>query len=112
MPGNPDLTWETTTNLNVGVEFSLWKNLLSGSIDVYSKKISDMLFWLSLPEFSGTRGYYANVGDMRNSGLELSLTATPIRTRDITWSITAMLAHNTTKILKLPQQKTQDYVDT
>ena len=43
MPGNPDLTWETTTNLNVGVEFSLWKNLLSGSIDVYSKKISDML---------------------------------------------------------------------
>ena len=109
MPGNPDLTWETTTNLNVGVEFSLWKNLLSGSIDVYSKKISDMLFWLSLPEFSGTRGYYANVGDMRNSGLELSLTATPIRTRDITWSITAMLAHNTTKILKLPQQKTQDY---
>ena len=109
MPGNTDLTWETTTNLNVGVEFSLWKNLLSGSIDVYSKKISDMLFWLSLPEFSGTRGYYANVGDMRNSGLELSLTATPIRTRDITWSITAMLAHNTTKILKLPQQKTQDY---
>lgn len=109
MPGNSDLTWETTTNLNVGVEFSLWKNLLSGSIDVYSKKISDMLFWLSLPEFSGTRGYYANVGDMRNSGLELSLTATPIRTRDITWSITAMLAHNTTKILKLPQQKTQDY---
>ena len=109
LPGNPELTWETTTNLNVGLEFSLLKNFLQGSVDVYSKKISDMLFWLSLPELSGTRGYYGNIGDMRNSGVELTLTVTPIRTRDITWSITGMLAHNATKILKLPRQKTQDY---
>jgi tonB-linked outer membrane protein, susC/ragA family len=109
LPGNPELTWETTTNLNVGLEFSLLKNFLQGSVDVYSKKISDMLFWLSLPELSGTRGYYGNIGDMRNSGVEVTLTVTPIRTRDITWSITGMFAHNATKILKLPQLKTQDY---
>ena len=78
LPGNPELTWETTTNLTVGLEFSLLKNFLQGSVDVYSKKISDMLFWLSLPELSGTRGYYGNIGDMRNSGVEVTLTVTSL----------------------------------
>ena len=53
--GNPDITWETTTNLNVGVEFSFWRGRLSGGIDVYRKKTTDLLFWLSLPESVGTR---------------------------------------------------------
>ena len=107
--GNPDLTWETTTNFNVGVEFGILNNLVSGSLDVYNKKISDMLFWISLPESVGTRGYYGNIGDMRNRGFELTLTVNPIRTHDVNWTITGSIAHNTTKILKLPAQKTMDY---
>lgn len=104
--GNPDITWETTTNINVGVEFSLWKGRLSGNVDFYTKKTTDLLFWLSVPESAGSRGYYGNLGDIRNMGVELALTGSIIRTRDIDWSVSANLSHNQAKILTLPESKT------
>ena len=103
--GNEDITWETTTNFNVGLEFELWKGRLVGNLDVYSKKTTDLLFWLSIPESAGSRGYYGNIGDIRNSGIELELTGHIIRTKDVDWSVTANLAHNSAKILKLPKAK-------
>ena len=104
--GNPDITWETTTNYNLGVEFSLWEGRLSGNVDYYVKKTSDLLFWLSIPESSGTRGYYGNVGDIRNMGIEAVLTGAIIRTNNIDWTVSANLSHNKTKILSLPASKT------
>ncbi|MCH4148128.1 MAG: TonB-dependent receptor [Prevotella sp.] len=106
--GNPDLTWETTTNFNVGLEFSLFKQRLTGTLDVYSKKTTDLLFWLSIPESAGTRGYYGNIGDIRNSGVELTLTGAIVRTRDIDWTVSGNISHNATKILKLPASKTTE----
>ena len=103
--GNPNITWETTTNLNVGVEFSFWRGRLSGGVDVYRKKTTDLLFWLSLPESIGTRGMYGNMGDIRNSGVEINLTGSIIRTRMVDWSLSANLSHNSTKILSLPESK-------
>lgn len=103
--GNPDITWETTTNINVGVEFSFWKGRLSGNVDFYTKKTTDLLFWLSVPESAGSRGYYGNLGDIRNMGVELMLTGSIIRTRDIDWSVSANLSHNQAKILSLPESK-------
>lgn len=103
--GNPEITWETTTNTNVGVEFDLFDNRLTGSFDYYNKKTTDLLFWLSVPESAGSRGYYGNVGDIRNSGVELSLQGSLIHTKDIDWSIQLNLAHNKDKILKLPESK-------
>lgn len=107
--GNKDITWETTTNLNIGVEFSLFKHRLSGSFDFYTKKITDLLFWLSIPESQGSRGYYTNIGDMRNTGIEMVLTGVLVSTKDIDWSVTMNMSHNATKILKLPAQKTEQY---
>lgn len=104
--GNPDITWETTTNLNVGVEFGLFDNRLTGSVEYYNKKTSDLLFWLSVPESAGSRGYYGNIGDIRNSGFELSLQGTVLRTRDFDWTVQFNIAHNSDKILKLPASKT------
>lgn len=106
--GNPDITWETTTNINVGVEFNLFKNRLTGSIDYYNKKTTDLLFWLSVPESAGSRGYYGNIGDIRNSGVELSLQGSVIRTRNIDWSLQFNISHNKDKILKLPESKTTE----
>ncbi|MDE8698061.1 TonB-dependent receptor, partial [Bacteroides cellulosilyticus] len=54
-----------------GVEFSLWKGRLAGNVDFYTKKTSNLLFWLSVPESAGSRGYYGNLGDIRNMGVEL-----------------------------------------
>lgn len=106
--GNEDITWETTTNFNAGVEFSLFKGRLTGALDVYTKKTSDLLFWLSVPESNGSRGYYGNLGDIRNTGVELSLTGAIVRTKDIDWSVTANFSHNSTKVLKLPESKIKD----
>ena len=99
--GNKEITWETTTNFNVGTEFSFFKGRLTGSFDFYTKKTTDLLFWLRIPESQGSRGYYSNVGDLRNTGVELTLTGHIIRTRDFDWSVTTNLSHNKTKILKL-----------
>lgn len=107
--GNPDITWETTTNLNVGLEFGLFKNKLFGNVDFYNKNTSNLLFWLSIPESMGTRGYYGNIGTIRNTGVEVSLTGIPIQTRDFEWSISANISTNKTKILSLPKQKTENY---
>ncbi|MCI1647823.1 MAG: SusC/RagA family TonB-linked outer membrane protein [Bacteroides sp.] len=103
--GNPDITWETTTNFNAGVEFNLFKNRLSGNVDYYTKKTTDLLFWLSIPESAGSRGYYGNIGDIRNSGVELSLQGSVIHTKDIDWSLQFNISHNSDKILKLPASK-------
>lgn len=103
--GNPDITWETTTNINVGVEFNLFKNRLTGSIDYYNKKTTDLLFWLSVPESAGSRGYYGNIGDIRNSGVELSLQGSVIRTKNFDWSLQFNISHNKDEILKLPASK-------
>ena len=106
--GNKDITWETTTNLNIGAEFSFFRGRLSGSVDFYNKKTTDLLFWVNIPESSGTRGYYDNVGDIRNMGIEVVLTGAIVRTKNIDWTVTANLSHNSTKILKLPETKIAD----
>ncbi len=106
--GNPDITWETTTNFNVGMEFNLFKGRLTGSLEYYNKKTADLLFWLSIPESAGTRGYYDNVGDIRNSGIEFGLQGSVIRTKNVDWSLQFNIAHNKDKILSLPASKITD----
>lgn len=103
--GNPNITWETTTNYNVGAEFGFFGNRLNGSVDVYYKKVDDLLFWLNIPESGGSRGYYDNIGDISNTGVEVTLNGSVIKTRDFEWSLNLNLSHNKTKILKLPESK-------
>lgn len=103
--GNPNITWETTTNFNVGVEFSFWQGRLSGTLDFYNKHTSDLLFWTSIPESSGSRGMYDNIGDIRNRGVELTLNAVLVRTNLVDWSVFGNASHNRTKILTLPPSK-------
>ncbi len=107
--GNEEISWETTTNFNIGLEFALFGNRLNGEFNWYNKKTTDMLFWLNVPESMGVRGYYGNIGDTRNRGVELMLSGDIIRTKDIVWSVTANIAHNNAKILKLAPQKTKNY---
>lgn len=103
--GNENITWETTTTLNIGTEFSFYKGRVSGSFDWYNKKTTDLLFWLSIPESMGSRGMYGNAGDIQNRGVELSLTASLIRTKNVDWTVYGNISHNTTKILSLPESK-------
>ncbi|MBQ9660353.1 MAG: SusC/RagA family TonB-linked outer membrane protein [Bacteroidales bacterium] len=103
--GNDIITWETTTNFNAGLEFSFWKGRLSGTLDGYYKKTANLLFWISIPESMGSRGYYGNIGDIANRGLELSLNVVPVRTRNVEWTIGGNISTNYAWILKLPESK-------
>ncbi|WP_295728750.1 SusC/RagA family TonB-linked outer membrane protein [uncultured Muribaculum sp.] len=103
--GNKDITWETTTNWNGGVEFELFDHRLNGSIDLYYKRTTDLLFWLNIPESNGSRGYYDNIGNIRNAGVEVVLNGAIIRSKLIDWSANLNFSHNESKILKLPESK-------
>ena len=103
--GNSNITWETTTNSNIGIEFNLFKGRLSGNVDLYAKKTSNLLFWISVPESFGTRGYYGNLGDVMNSGVEVNLSGTLIQNKLVTWTVFGNIAHNKSTILSLPKEK-------
>jgi hypothetical protein len=109
LQGNPEITWETTTNSNIGVEFSFLQGRIAGGLDAYYKKTANQLFWLSIPESAGSRGYYGNNGDICNYGLELNLSLVPIRTRLVEWAINLNASTNKGKILRLPESKITDY---
>ena len=108
--GNPNITWETNTNFNVGVEFGLWNDRLSGSIDFFNRKTTDMLFSVPVAPSMGYSSYYDNIGDMVNRGIEIELSADLIRTRNVTWSFGINLTHVRNKVLYLPEsRKDQDF---
>ena len=102
--GTKDITWETNTNFNAGVEFQLFKKL-SGSLEYYYRKTSDMLFQFSVAPSLGYDSYYANVGDMHNTGIELDLTYNILKTKDINWDFHFNFATLSNKITKLDNDK-------
>ena len=107
--GNENISWETNTNFNAGIEFDLFGGRLSGGFEYFYRKTSDMLFYFSVPRSLGYGGYYDNIGDMRNSGIELSLDGALVRTKDIELRLNANLTHFTNKVLRLPEKnKTQN----
>lgn len=109
--GNPDITWETNLNFNTGVDVELFGGRLAGAVEYFYRKTSDMLFFFNVPLSLGYSGYYDNIGDMRNSGVEVSLTAIPVNTRDVQWSLNANLTHYTNKITMLPDEHKKMEVD-
>jgi len=99
---NPDLKWESTSMLNIGVDFSLFNGRVGGTIEWYDKRTSDMLYTYSVP--TPTYVYntiQANVGDMKNTGIELLLNIDVVRKRDFNWNTSINLAHNKNEVTRL-----------
>lgn len=106
--GNKDITWEKSNAFNVGFDFSLLKGKLEGTIEYYQRQVSDMLFFLPTAPSLGYSQYPANVGSMRNSGVEVELTYNIFNTPDFTWSVNANLTSGNNKIVKLPKELVKD----
>ena len=102
--GNPNITWETNGNFNVGAEFGFWQNRLYGNIDYFYRKTTDMLFYFSVPSSLGYSGYYSNVGDMANQGIEIELGADIIRRKNFNWSFNLNLTHISNKVTYLADE--------
>lgn len=111
--GNKDLKWETTKMFNVGVDFAFLDSRLSGSIEFYSKKTSDLIWSYDVStNIYPVGSMNANVGDITNTGIELTVNAVPVKTKNFTWQTTVNLAHNKNKVEKLSNKKfSVDYKD-
>ena len=103
--GNPNITWETNSNLNIGAEFGLWNDRLSGSVDFFYRLTSDMLFSVPVAPSMGYSSYYDNIGDMSNTGIEVVLNGDIIRTPNVVWSLGANLTWVKNKVLSLPDSR-------
>jgi TonB-linked SusC/RagA family outer membrane protein len=97
---NPDLTWETTTTQNLGLDFGLLNNQLSGTVEMYWNKTRDLIVGVLLPGASGYDQQYQNIGQTSNKGIELSLNAYIIQKKDFTLSANFNIAFNKNNIDK------------
>ena len=99
---NQDLKWETTTTTNVGLDFSVFNNRLSGSLDYYYRKTTDLINDASVSAGSNFRNMVrSNIGSLKNSGIEVSLTVRPIQTTDWQWEISTNFTYNKNEITEL-----------
>lgn len=99
--GNPNLKWETTRTVNAGVDFSFFNSRLSGSIDFYVSNTSDLLMSRTVPIMNGYNSIMDNVGETRNTGVELALNSVNVESKDFRWSSSFNFALNRDKIIEL-----------
>ncbi|MBO7641046.1 MAG: TonB-dependent receptor [Bacteroidales bacterium] len=97
---NPDLTWETTYTHNIGLDFSFFQSRLSGSVEVYQNDTKDLLINFPIPG-SGYDSQYQNVGSTRNRGVEISLNAPIVSTKDFSLNLSGNIAYNVNKVIDL-----------
>ena len=101
---NSDIKWEETATWNAGLDFGFMNNRILGSIDFYKRKTKDLLTFANYPAGSNlTNKGNMNIGDLENIGVEFTLTARPIVTKDFTWTSSYNVAWNKNKITRLAE---------
>lgn len=99
---NPDLTWETTTSYNAGLDFGFLNNRITGSIEYYKRKTTDLLAYVAVPAGSSTTNLLnRNIGSLENYGVEFNIAAKPIVTNDFTWTLSYNVGWNHNEITEL-----------
>lgn len=99
---NPDLTWETTTSYNAGLDFGFFNNRITGSIEYYKRKTTDLLAYVAVPAGSSTTNMLnRNIGSLENYGVEFNIAAKPIVTNDFTWTLSYNVGWNHNEITEL-----------
>ena len=99
--GTRDLTWETTEAFDVGIDFGLLQDRISGSIGYYYQYVDDLLLQVGIPPSGGVGSIWANVGTMENQGLEFNINTTNINKGDFSWKTQINLTTNKNKVLAL-----------
>jgi TonB-linked SusC/RagA family outer membrane protein len=97
--GNDDLQWEKTKGFNTGIDFGLYRNRFTGTIDFYNTNTYDMLLLQRIPQITGYNDVWSNIGKVSNTGIEVTLTSKNITKNDFTWSSTLVFSKNKNKIV-------------
>ena len=98
---NDNLSWETVTGTDIGIDFNLFKNRVSGSIGLYNKRTRNLLFTLPLPRTSGASSILSNAGEIKNKGIEVDLHTQNINRKDFQWRSDVAFSLNRNKIGEL-----------
>ena len=99
---NEDLKWETTTTYNIGLDFGLFNNRVSGSVDLYKRKTTDLINNAPAPAGTNFRNSISkNIGSLENKGIEVALTVRPIMNDNLTWEVTGNFTYNKNEITEL-----------
>lgn len=106
--GNSGLTWENTKTFNVGIDFGILNNRINGNLDFYLSRTTDLLLQRNLPKVSGFSNVYANMGETRNKGIELTVNSKNIVTKDFTWGSSLVFSWNKNEIVDLYGDKQDD----
>nr|WP_320039226.1 TonB-dependent receptor [uncultured Bacteroides sp.] len=101
---NKDLKWEKTAGLNLGFDFAVLKNRITGSLEVYKTTTNDLLYNVAIPTITGFSSISSNVGKIKNQGIEFTATSHNISTKDFEWSTTFNISSNSNKIESLTGQ--------
>ncbi|MRX45758.1 SusC/RagA family TonB-linked outer membrane protein [Pedobacter puniceum] len=101
--GNRSLKWETTAQANIGLDLAMFKQRLLFTADVYRKTTKDLLLRADIPATTGLTNAFKNIGKVENSGLELSLTSTNIKSKNFSWVSNFNISFNRNKILQLTE---------
>ena len=109
--GNENITWETNTNFNAGVDFDLFRGRVSGSFEYFYRLTSDMLYFVTIPISYGFSGYYDNIGDMRNSGIEFAINGNIMSRDNFSWDMYMNFTHYTNKVIMLPDAHKSRTID-
>ncbi|MFY0600061.1 MAG: TonB-dependent receptor [Cyclobacteriaceae bacterium] len=99
---NPDLKWETTKEVNLGIDYSLFNDRISGSIDLFNRVTTDQLFIKPLPSVVGFSSVRTNFGEVANKGIDLAIKTENVRNKDFTWSSSLNLSFLKNEVTKLP----------
>ena len=105
---NKKLGWEKTTQWNFGVDFSFLKGRIGGTIDLYTSKTKDLLLSMSVPSLSGYPSMMANIGQTKNKGVEVTINAIPVMTKDFVWNSNLNFAWQKDEIVELANGKEDD----
>ena len=99
--GNPNLKWETTHSFNLGIDFSLFRDRLKGTIETYVANTKDLLMSRSVPVMNGFKSIMDNIGQTRNKGVEVSLNSVNVQNKDFTWTTNLNFFLNRDEIVEL-----------
>ena len=109
--GQSDLGWETTTSFNFGIDFGILKNKIQGSLDMFSSNTTDLLLARSISSVHGISSVVQNIGEVKNTGIELSLNSYNISTENFKWSTSASLSYIKNEIVDLYGDGTDDILN-
>ena len=103
---NKNLEWETNYNLNIGLDFGLW-NCITGTVEYYTRTTKNLLMDMPISMTTGFSSYLMNIGQVRNSGIEVEINSTNFQTKNFTWNTSFNISHNKNEIVVLDGMQTE-----